>query len=239
MLDEAAREELAARIAERSFGLGPLEPLLADPEVDEMIVCGTGARLGRARRTPRARRTARFGSEAELRHAIERILAPLGRRVDEAEPLVDARLPDGSRVNVVVPRSRSRPGADDPALPPPRLRPEELVENGTLTAPLPSCSRAPCGARCNLLVCGGTGSGKTTTAQRAVELHRPRRAGRDDRGRGRAASAAAPRVRLERARRTSRAAARSRSAASSATRCGCGPTASSSARSAGPRRWTC
>ena len=83
MLDETARDALADRIAERSFGLGPLEPLLADTEVDEILLCGTAPawveRGGRLEAT-----AARFASEAELRHAIERILAPLGRRVDEA-----------------------------------------------------------------------------------------------------------------------------------------------------------
>ena len=95
VLDEGSRAALVERIAERSFGLGPLEPLLADPEVDEVLVCGTAPawveRAGRLEPTE-----ARFDSEGELRHAIERILAPLGRRVDEAEPLCDARLPDGS-----------------------------------------------------------------------------------------------------------------------------------------------
>jgi pilus assembly protein CpaF len=162
MLDEGAREELAERIAVRSFGLGPLEPLLADPEVDEILVCGTTPawieRAGRLEPT-----SARFATEAELRHAIERILAPLGRRVDEAEPLVDARLPDGSRVNVVVPPL----ALDGPVLTIRRFRrrgfsPEELVENGTLTAPLAELLARAVRRRCNLLVCGGTGSGKTT-----------------------------------------------------------------------------
>ena len=102
MLDAASRDELARRVAERSFGLGPLEPLLADAAVDEIMVSGAGRvwveRAGRLAETD-----VRFESEAALRHAIERILAPLGRRVDEAEPLCDARLPDGSRVNVVIP----------------------------------------------------------------------------------------------------------------------------------------
>src|SRR5690349_20608160 len=105
LLDASTRAELAARVARRSFGLGPLEPLLADPDVDEIMVNGAGAdahvwveRRGRLERTGVA-----FAGEAELRHAIERILAPLGRRVDEAEPMVDARLGDGSRVNVVLP----------------------------------------------------------------------------------------------------------------------------------------
>ena len=162
MLDERAREALAERIAERSFGLGPLEPLLADPEVDEILVCGTAPawveRRGRLEPT-----AARFTTEAELRHAIERILAPLGRRVDEAEPLCDARLPDGSRVNVVVPPL----ALDGPVLTIRRFRrrgfsPEELVENGTLTAPLAELLARAVRRRCNLLVCGGTGSGKTT-----------------------------------------------------------------------------
>src|ERR671938_1727353 len=91
VLDEARRAELAARIAERAFGLGPLEPLLADPAVEEVMVSGTAPawveRGGRLERTD-----ARFAREQDLRDAIERILAPLGRRVDDAEPLCDARL---------------------------------------------------------------------------------------------------------------------------------------------------
>ena len=96
LLDTAAREQLVALVAERSFGLGPLEPLLADPAVDEVMVNGVGGEVSvwverRGRIEPTS---VRFESVAELRHAIERILAPLGRRVDEAEPLCDARLPD-------------------------------------------------------------------------------------------------------------------------------------------------
>ena len=102
LLDAGARADLVARVAERSFGLGPLEPLLRDPSVDEVMVNGAGPvwveRAGRLERTDVG-----FAAEADVRHAIERILAPLGRRVDEAEPLCDARLPDGSRVNVVIP----------------------------------------------------------------------------------------------------------------------------------------
>src|SRR3954451_16702091 len=95
VLPEARRAELAARIAERAFGLGPLEPLLSDPAVDEIMVSGTSPvwieRRGRLEATE-----IRFAREQDLRDAIERILAPLGRRVDEAEPLCDARLPDRS-----------------------------------------------------------------------------------------------------------------------------------------------
>jgi pilus assembly protein CpaF len=106
----------------------------------------------------------RFGSDAELRHAIERILAPLGRRVDEAEPMADARLADGSRVNVVLPPL----ALDGPALTIRRFRPhgfsaEDLVAAGTLPAPLLEFLARAVRSRCTILVCGGTGSGKTTT----------------------------------------------------------------------------
>ena len=157
------RDELVRRIAERSFGLGPLESLLDDPEVDEIMVSGTAPawveRGGRLEPT-----TVAFASEEELRHTIERILAPLGRRVDEAQPLVDARLPDGSRVNVVVPPL----ALDGPALTIRRFRrrgfsPEDLVAQGTLSAPLLEFLARAVQARANVLVCGGTGSGKTTT----------------------------------------------------------------------------
>ncbi len=163
VLDEAARSGLVERIAERAFGLGPLEPLLADPDVEEVMVCGTAPvwveRGGRLERTE-----VRFGSERDLREAIERILAPLGRRVDEAEPLCDARLPDGSRVNVVIPPL----ALDGPALTIRRFRrrgftPEDLVANGTLERPLLDFLARAVRARCTLLICGGTGSGKTTT----------------------------------------------------------------------------
>src|SRR5690348_15752999 len=163
LLDAATRERLVALVAERSFGLGPLEPLLADPAVDEVMVNGPGAvwieRAGRIERTEVA-----FATDEDVRHAIERILAPLGRRVDEAEPLCDARLPDGSRVNVVLPPL----ALDGPVLTIRRFRARgfsgaELVACGTLPGELLDVLARAVRARCTLLVCGGTGSGKTTT----------------------------------------------------------------------------
>src|SRR5215217_3790936 len=163
VLSEERRGELATRIAERAFGLGPLEPLLSDPSVDEIMVSGTAPvwveRGGRLEAT-----SVRFEREADLRDAIERILAPLGRRVDEAEPLADARLPDGSRINVVLPPL----ALDGPALTIRRFRrrgfsPSDLVSNGTLTRPLLDFLGRAVRARATILVCGGTGSGKTTT----------------------------------------------------------------------------
>jgi pilus assembly protein CpaF len=164
-LDESTRIRLAAAVAQRSFGLGPLEPLLGDPAVDEVMVNGVAGpcsvwveRGGRIEPAGVA-----FASEAELRHAIERILAPLGRRVDEATPLVDARLPDGSRVNVIIPPL----AVDGPVLTIRRFRArglsvDDLVSAGTLNPPLRDFLARCIRARCNLLVSGGTGSGKTT-----------------------------------------------------------------------------
>jgi pilus assembly protein CpaF len=163
LLDAATRADLAARIARRSFGLGPLEPLLADPAVDEVMVNGTAPvwveRAGRLEVTGVA-----FADEAALRHAIERVLAPLGRRVDEAEPLCDARLPDGSRVNVVLPPL----AVDGPVLTIRRfgrraLDADALLARGTWSAPLRDFLARAVRARLNILVSGGTGSGKTTT----------------------------------------------------------------------------
>ncbi len=163
LLDAGAREALVARVAERSFGLGPLEPLLRDPSVDEVMVNGAGPvwveRAGRLEPT-----AVRFGSTGALREVIERILAPLGRRVDEAEPLCDARLPDGSRVNVVIPPL----APDGPILTVRRFRArglsaDDLVAAGTWEPPLRDLLARAVRARLSVLVSGGTGSGKTTT----------------------------------------------------------------------------
>jgi pilus assembly protein CpaF len=157
------REALCRRVVLLATGLGPLEPLLSDPSVDEVMVNGPGEvyveRRGRIEPTGVS-----FGGEAELRHAIERILAPLGRRVDEASPLCDARLGDGSRVNVVIPPL----ALDGPCLTVRRFRHEgyslrELVELGTLPGEVADLLALCVAARAAVLVSGGTGSGKTTT----------------------------------------------------------------------------
>jgi pilus assembly protein CpaF len=162
-LPEEDRAELCARVVLLARGLGPLEPLLSDPLVDEVMVNGPGEvyaeRRGRLARTGVA-----FAGEAELMHAIERILAPLGRRVDEASPLCDARLPDGSRVHVVIPPL----SLSGPCLTIRRFRPEgfslrDLVARATLPPELAEFLALSVAARASLLVSGGTGSGKTTT----------------------------------------------------------------------------
>ena len=162
-LPAAERAALRERVMLLVEGLGPLEPLLSDPSVDEVMVNGAGSvyveRRGRLERAEAA-----FGSESELMHAIERVLAPLGRRVDEASPLCDARLADGSRVNVVIPPL----SLGGPCLTIRRFRREgfslrQLVGNGTLTRELAELLALCVAARASLLVSGGTGSGKTTT----------------------------------------------------------------------------
>jgi pilus assembly protein CpaF len=162
-LPDAEREALRERVLLLATGLGPLEPLLADPSVDEVMVNGPDAvyveRRGQLERT-----SVSFASEAELVHAIERVLAPLGRRVDEAAPLCDARLADGSRVNVVIPPL----ALSGPCLTIRRFRRDgfslrELVAGGTLGRELAELLALCVAARASILVSGGTGCGKTTT----------------------------------------------------------------------------
>jgi pilus assembly protein CpaF len=162
VLSLGAREELAARIIRDSVGLGPLEILLADPAVEEVMVNGHD-RVYIERGGLLEETDVRFESEEDLRNAIERILAPLGRRVDELSPMVDARLADGSRVNVVIPPlaidgpalSIRRFGANRPG-------PDRLVEIGTLTSEQRQLLADAVASRRSVLVSGGTGSGKTT-----------------------------------------------------------------------------
>lgn len=162
LLGAEDRVAVAARIVRDTVGLGPLEDLLADPAVEEVMVNGPDSvyveRAGRIEATD-----VRFGDEEELRNAIERILAPLGRRIDELSPMVDARLADGSRVNVVIPPL----AIDGPALSIRRFGarrpgPDELVELGTLSVAQCELLQAAVAGRRSVLVSGGTGSGKTT-----------------------------------------------------------------------------
>jgi pilus assembly protein CpaF len=162
ILGEGDRAAVEARIVRDTVGLGPLEDLLADPLVEEVMVNGPGSvyveRAGKIEASD-----VRFADEEELRNAIERILAPLGRRIDELSPMVDARLADGSRVNVVIPPlaidgpvlSIRRFGAERPG-------PGRLVELGTLSPGQCELLEVAVAGRRSVLVSGGTGSGKTT-----------------------------------------------------------------------------
>jgi len=162
LLGAEDRAALVARVLRDTVGLGPLEELLADPTVEEVMVNGPERvyveRGGQIEPVDVA-----FADEDELRNAIERILAPLGRRVDELSPMVDARLVDGSRVNAVIPPlaidgpalSIRRFGVRRPSLP-------ELVELGTLSERQRELLERAVAERRSVLVSGGTGSGKTT-----------------------------------------------------------------------------
>jgi pilus assembly protein CpaF len=161
-LDGDQHDLLVARVLSSAVGLGPLEGLMEDPAVDEVMVNGPGAvwveRNGRIERTRVV-----FSSDEELMNVIERILSPLGRRVDEASPLVDARLRDGSRINCVIPPL----SLDGPLLTIRRFRRagfslDDLVQNGTLSGDVAGFLERCVRARANLVVSGGTGSGKTT-----------------------------------------------------------------------------
>ncbi len=162
-LSGATRHLICQRIWQRALGAGPLEPFLRDPEVEEILVSGTRP-IWIERRGQLLQSTVSFASEDDLRLTIERLLAPAGRRVDEAEPLCDARLPDGSRVNVVLPPL----AVDGPALSIRRFRrcgfsAAQMVRSGSWSQQLSDLLAEAVGERRNILVCGGTGSGKTTT----------------------------------------------------------------------------
>ncbi len=162
-LTAADRTRLSQEIADDILGYGPLEPLLRDPEVTEIMVNGPDLvfveRDGRLHEV-----AARFTDEAHLRRTIDKIVGRVGRRVDEATPMVDARLPDGSRVNAIIP-----PLAVDGSLLTVRkfaaepLTVEDLVAFGSIPAPVARFLQACVAGRLNIIVSGGTGAGKTTT----------------------------------------------------------------------------
>lgn len=162
LLSDETRKDLADRIEREASGLGPLEVLIEDPAVEEVMVNGPDQvfveRAGRIERVDVG-----FEDEEQLRNTIERILAPLGRRVDELSPMADARLPDGSRVNVVIPPL----AVDGPAVsirrfPADRPTVNDLVEWGSLTLEQAERLEREISGRSSILISGGTGSGKTT-----------------------------------------------------------------------------
>lgn len=171
-LPEADRQAVEERIRRDTIGLGKLEDVLADPSVDEVMINGHRSvfveRHGRLEPADIG-----FDSEEELRDTIERILAPVGRRIDELQPMVDARLPDGSRVNVVIPPlavdgptvSIRRFGRTQPSL-------EQMVEAGSLQQPAADLLAGAVEQRRSVLISGGTGAGKTTLLN-ALSAHIP------------------------------------------------------------------
>ena len=161
-LSAAERERIAEEISEDILGYGPIQRFLDDREVTEIMVNSTNPifveRAGKISRT-----TSRFSSEEHLRQVIERIVASVGRRVDEASPMVDARLPDGSRVNAIIPPL----AVDGPALTIRKFAADpygvdDLIHFKTMTRPMATLLAACVEGKLNILISGGTGSGKTT-----------------------------------------------------------------------------
>src|SRR5215475_9591235 len=161
-LSRQEREDLVREVQNETFGLGPIEPLMQDPTVADILVNGAHEvyveRRGKLERT-----NAIFRDDAHLLQIIDRIVSAVGRRVDESSPMVDARLPDGSRVNAIIPPL----ALDGPVLSIRRFSADpykmsDLVEFGTLTAGLAEFLEAAVRARLNIIVSGGTGAGKTT-----------------------------------------------------------------------------
>ena len=249
LLDEHARElpkgldrgRLRKELADEVLGLGPLEDLLADVAVSEIMVVDRATiyveKAGRLTLTG-----ARFSSEDALRSAIERIVTPLGRRIDESTPMVDARLKDGSRVNAIIPPLALRG--------PVPHHPQVLAEAADRSTTSSASARSTSGWRASSRAAVHRAPqhrrlrrhrlGQDDAAQRAVVGDSRGRAHRHHRGRRRAAAlAAARRLAGDAARQHRRARRVSRSATWCATRCACGPTASSSASAAAARRSTC
>src|SRR6058998_685323 len=170
LLDEeegplSAQEKLliVRQIGDSVLGLGPLEPFVRDPEVTEIMVNNWDTiyveRAGKLYWTG-----TKFHDDQQLRRTIDKIVGKVGRRVDEASPYVDARLPDGSRVNAVIPPL----AIDGPALTIRKFaadpyQADDLIEFGTMTSPVAQFLEACVRGRINILVAGGTGAGKTTT----------------------------------------------------------------------------
>ena len=156
------KERIIEEILHEVFGLGPLEPLLQDPTISDILV--STPRLVYIERDGKLLRTrVEFKDDAHLLRIIEKIVSNVGRRVDESSPMVDARLPDGSRVNAVIPPV----AVDGPLLSIRRFRRDrlsapELVKNLTLTEGMLELLKACVKARLNIIVSGGTGAGKTT-----------------------------------------------------------------------------
>lgn len=156
------KDRLIEEVLDEVFGLGPLEPLLRDRTVSDILV--TTPRLIYVERSGKLERTSiEFKDDAHLMRIIERVVSRVGRRIDESSPMVDARLPDGSRVNAVIPPlavdgpllSIRRFGSDP-------LQPADLLRNLSLTEGMLELVKGCVKARLNIIISGGTGAGKTT-----------------------------------------------------------------------------
>ncbi|WP_404406799.1 CpaF family protein [Jeotgalibacillus malaysiensis] len=167
------REVLMSRLIDESVGFGPLEQLLKDPTITEILVNGP-KEIFIERNGQLQESHITFKDDDHVRHIVDRVIAPLGRRIDESSPMVDARLPDGSRVNAVIPpvslngtlisirKFRQEP-----------IEMDDLLEFGSLDEPMAAFIQAIVEAKMNVLISGGTGSGKTTLLNAAAKAVPP------------------------------------------------------------------
>ncbi|MEY4862681.1 MAG: Pertussis toxin liberation protein [Pseudomonadota bacterium] len=158
-LDE---QQLVREVVDAALGLGPLDALLADPSITEIMINGPAEiwveRQGRLQRSP-----LRFQGESDLRRVLDRIVTPLGRRIDEGSPMVDARLPDGSRVNAVLaPLSLRGSALTIRRFTRSLMSIQDLVDRGSASAAMLEFLSVCVASRRNIIISGGTGSGKTT-----------------------------------------------------------------------------
>jgi pilus assembly protein CpaF len=161
-LSATERDRLAQEVLDEVFGLGPLEPLLQDPTVNDILV-NTYNAVYVERRGVLEKTAVVFKDNRHLMHVIDKIVSAVGRRVDESSPMVDARLKDGSRINVIIPPL----AVDGPILSIRKfgsspLVAEDLLRNKALTQPMLDILKGAVQARLNIIVSGGTGAGKTT-----------------------------------------------------------------------------
>jgi len=159
-LDE--RELVVRQVVDEIFGLGPLEPLIQDPEVSDILV-NTASQVFIERHGKLEPTEVRFQDDRHLLQVIDRIVSAVGRRIDDSSPMVDARLPDGSRVNAIIPPL----AIDGPHLSIRKfkrdaLSGEDLIRTNSLTEPMLELLSGIVKARLNVLISGGTGAGKTT-----------------------------------------------------------------------------
>src|SRR5215475_7409994 len=161
-LSAGEKERICREVLHEVFGLGPLEPLLQDSSISDILV-NTHRQVYVERGGVLELTNVMFKDSAHLRHIIDKIVSNVGRRVDESSPMCDARLDDGSRVNVVIPPL----SIDGPILSIRRfgripIGVDQLLTSRTMTAPMLELLRAAVKARLNIVVSGGTGAGKTT-----------------------------------------------------------------------------
>ena len=238
-LSAADKAQLIQDVSDDILGYGPIDRLLKDDDVTEVMVNGPDSvyveRNGKIEMS-----SATFVDEVHLRRIIDKIVGEVGRRIDESNPLCDARLPDGSRVNAVIhPLAIGGPFLTIRKFSSEKLQIDDLIRFGTLNAHAARFLQACVVGRLNMIVSGGTGTGKTTTLNvlssfiPETSASSPSRTPR---------SSSSTRTTCSRSRPgppTSRVAARSRSATWSRTASACDPTASSSASAAAVRRSTC